>query len=101
MLGAYEMDEAKPQSPVMQAHQRFKELLKKKEFADTMLLALMQHPRFKETGDGIFEIADRKLEVHQAMCEFVTAARKKYPMCQWAWNRKEFDQYQLFEESTK
>lgn len=88
----------KPRSPVWEAHERFKELLKKREFADTMLMALMEHPRFRETGDGIFEVADKKLEVHEAMCRFVTEARKKYPMCHWAWNRKEFNQYERFEK---
>ena len=92
------MTEAKPQLPVWEAHKRFKELLKKLEFADTMLMALLEHPRFKETGDGIFTINEVKIEVHEDMCRFVTEARKKYPMCQWAWNRKEFDRYQLFEQ---
>lgn len=84
----------RPRSPVFVANDKFKELLERRKRADEMLLALMEHPRFWETGDGIFQVNEVKIRVYEEMCAFVTAARAKYPMCQFAWNRKEFDQYE-------
>lgn len=88
----------KPRSPVFVAHDKFKELLEKRKRADELLLALMEHPRFRETGDGIFEVNEAKIRVYEEMCAFVTAARAKYPMHQFAWNRKEFDRYERINE---
>lgn len=84
----------RPRSPVFVAHDKFKELLEKRKRADEMLLALMEHPRFRETGDGIFKVNEVKIRVYEEMCTFVTAMRKKYPMHQFAWNRPEFNQYE-------
>ena len=84
------MSEIRP----MEVHKRFVELMKRRDRADEMLMALLEHPRFRETGDGIFKINEVRIDIHEELCKFVTKARKKYPMCHWLWNRAEFDQYE-------
>ena len=80
--------------PAHTLHEKFKELIERRKRTDDMLLALMEHPRFKETGDGIFKINEIRIRVHEDLCAFVTAARAKYPMCHFLWNQKEFNQYE-------
>ena len=43
------MNEIRP----MEVHKRFVELMERRDRADEMLMALLEHPRFRETGDGI------------------------------------------------
>jgi hypothetical protein len=97
MQGEQTMED-RPRSPVFVAHDKFKELLDKRRQADEMLSALLRHPRFKETGDGIFEINEILIRSHEALCDFVTAARRKYPMRHFTWNLSEFDRYERPEE---
>jgi len=73
--------------------EKFNALMDKRKMADDMTLALLAHPRFRETGDGIFEISERKIQIHVAMCEFITAARQKYPLQHMPWHKAEFNQY--------
>lgn len=89
--------ETKPRSPVFVAHDKFKELLAHRKVADDALIALMEHPRFWETGDGMHQLNRMRVRTRAALCEFVTEARKKYPMCHFLWNKPEFDQYELSE----
>ena len=88
----------KPRSPVFVMNDKFKELIERRDRADEMLLALMDHPRFWETGDGIFQVNEIKIRVYEEMCAFITAARAKYPMCHFLWNHKEFDRYEQVKE---
>ena len=90
---------ARPRHPVLVMHDQFEALLERRDRADEMLFALMQHPRFWATGDGLHEINEIKIDIHKTMVTFVTTARALYPMAHLRWNDKEFNAYERIEET--
>ena len=66
-----EVSEIRP----MEVHKRFVELMERRDRADEMLMALLEHPRFRETGDGIFKIKEDMIDLQSGgLCHHLFAA---------------------------
>ena len=76
---------------------QFKELMKKQQEADELLIDLLSHPEVCEVKDQIWEVCAMKSRAREALCGLIPKLRKSYPptlkLLSLPWNAKEYDKY--------
>ena len=76
---------------------QFKELMKKQQEADELLIDLLSHPEVCEVKDQIWEIWEMKAQTRGLLCRLIPKLRKSYPptlkLLSLPWNAREYDKY--------
>ena len=89
---------------MLEIRERFKALIDKRDQADKLTLELMCNPNARDVGDKLMDVCDIKHEIHERLCDAVTALRRKYPNTAsllHPWNRDEYNMYERYEETDK
>ena len=86
---------------ILEIREKFKALIDKRDQADKLTLELMCNPNVRDVGDKLMDVCDIKHEIHERLCDAVTALRRKYPNTAsllHPWNRAEYNMYERYKE---
>lgn len=86
---------------MLEIREKFKALIDKRDQADKLTLELMRNPNARDVGDKLMDVCDIKHEIHERLCDAVTALRRKYPNTAsllHPWNRAEYNMYERYKE---
>jgi hypothetical protein len=86
---------------MLRIRNHFSALIDKRNETDKLALALMSNRDTPRHPEYLLRASEMKINIHERMCDAVTALRKKYPDTRTMlhpWNRAEYNQYQRVTE---